>query len=98
MVSIRPKRRFGQNFLHDHNVTGYILNLDKPCQKDNVLEIGPGTGVLTEGLVTSGASVNAIEIDSNLCDLLSAKFRNDTNFILHQYDILQFNLKELKKS
>ncbi len=98
MVSIRPKKRFGQNFLHDQNVTGDILDLVKPCQEDNVLEIGPGTGVLTEGLVTSGASVNAIEIDSNLCNLLSAKFRNDTNFILYQCDILQFDLKELKKS
>ena len=98
MVSIRPKKRFGQNFLHDQNVTGDILDLVKPCQEDNVLEIGPGTGVLTEGLIQSGAVINAVEIDRNLCRLLSEKFQNNTNFILHQCDILQFDLKELKKT
>ena len=96
--SIRPKKRFGQNFLRDQNVIRSILALVKPCQEDNVLEIGPGTGVLTEGLIQSGAVINAVEIDRNLCRLLSEKFQNNTNFILHQCDILQFDLKELKKT
>lgn len=96
--SIRPKKRFGQNFLRDQNVIRSILALVKPCQEDNVLEIGPGTGVLTKGLIQSGAVINAVEIDRNLCRLLSEKFQNNTNFILHQCDILQFDLKELKKA
>lgn len=97
MDSIRPKRRFGQNFLLDQDVARFILDLVKPYQEDNVLEIGPGTGALTEGLIKSGAVIKAVEIDNNLCDLLSKKFQNDTNFILHHCDILQFDLKELKK-
>ena len=98
IASIQPRKKFGQNFLRDQDVARDILDLVRPRQEDNVLEIGPGTGALTEGLVTSGAAINAIEIDSNLCDLLSEKYKNNTNFVLHQCDILKFDLKKLKKN
>ena len=60
--------------MRDQNVIRSILALVKPCQEDNVLEIGPGTGVLTEGLIQSGAVINAVEIDRNLAEILNERF------------------------
>ncbi len=63
---LRPKHRFGQNFLHDGNHMRRILDAAGLSAGDVVLEVGPGTGALTERLLESGARVLAVEIDADL--------------------------------
>ena len=63
---IRPKHRFGQNFLHDHNQLKKLVEAATIRPNEVVVEIGPGTGTLTETLVEAGAQVIACEIDLDM--------------------------------
>ncbi len=63
---IRPKHRFGQNFLHDHNMLRKLVEAAGVRPGEVVLEVGPGTGTLTETLVEAGATVIACEIDPDM--------------------------------
>ena len=69
-----PRKRFGQHFLIDPTSIDRIHRLISANDSDQVLEIGPGHGSLTRGLIDSGADVLAIEIDSDLVDELRIKF------------------------
>ena len=62
----RPRKRFGQNFLQNHHVIDEILRSLHPQPTDNVLEIGPGLGALTQPLLRMLNSLTAIEIDTDL--------------------------------
>lgn len=68
---IRPKHRLGQNFLHDHNQLRRILDAASPKRGGLVLEIGPGTGTLTEALLEAEADVVACELDKDMAAILS---------------------------
>ena len=64
---LRPKKKFGQNFLHDGNHMARIMERGSAVgEEDVVLEVGPGTGALTERLVDAGARVVAVEIDRDM--------------------------------
>ena len=63
---IRPKHRFGQNFLHDRNQLRKLIEAAGVKPGEVVLEVGPGTGTLTEELVAAGATVIAAEIDPDM--------------------------------
>ena len=52
---LHPKHRLGQNFLHDHNQLQRIVEAAQITPDDQVLEVGPGTGTLTEALLDAGA-------------------------------------------
>lgn len=74
---LRPKKRFGQNFLVDAKAAQRIARLcvleqtgTAPSQRPRVLEIGAGTGALTAALLAQGADVTALEIDPELVALL----------------------------
>lgn len=67
---LRPKKKFGQNFLHDGNQMRRILDAAEVAPGDVVLEVGPGTGALTERLLDAGARVIAVEIDRDLEPIL----------------------------
>jgi 16S rRNA (adenine1518-N6/adenine1519-N6)-dimethyltransferase len=67
---LRPRKRFGQNFLHDKNQLRKLVAAASLAPGDVVLEVGPGTGTLTEALLEQGAEVVACEIDRDLADLL----------------------------
>jgi len=71
---LRPRHRFGQNFLHDQNVLRKLVDASGVAAGDLVLEVGPGTGALTEALLERGASVVACEIDRDLASLLRDRF------------------------
>ena len=62
----RPRKRFGQNFLQNHHFIDQILRAFHPLPADNVLEIGPGLGALTQPLLRVLDSLTAIEIDTDL--------------------------------
>ena len=63
-------KRFGQNFLIDHNIARKIIGLAAIQPHETVLEIGPGRGILTRGLCAEARTVIAIEIDRQLARLL----------------------------
>ncbi len=67
---LRPKKSLGQNFLHDQNHLRRILAAAEVGGGDLVLEVGPGTGVLTEPLLRAGARVVAVELDRELASIL----------------------------
>ncbi len=91
----RARKRFGQNFLHDAGVIDHILRAIFPREGERLLEIGPGQGALTEGLVSSGAQLDVIELDKDLIPLLKLRFGLKPNFCLHEGDALQFDFATL---
>lgn len=77
---IRPAKQRGQNFVIDANTVRRIVRLADVGPGDSVLEVGPGLGSLTLGLLATGAEVIAVEIDPVLADALPstvAEFRPD---------------------
>jgi 16S rRNA (adenine1518-N6/adenine1519-N6)-dimethyltransferase len=68
-----PRKRFGQNFLHDKNQLAKVVAAASIERGDLVLEVGPGTGTLTEALLEAGATVIASEIDTDLADLVESR-------------------------
>jgi 16S rRNA (adenine1518-N6/adenine1519-N6)-dimethyltransferase len=71
-AGVRPTKTLGQNFLHDPNTIRRIVRTAELRPDDHVLEIGPGLGSLTLGLLEAGVGVTAIEIDPVLAQLLPA--------------------------
>lgn len=71
---LRPKRSLGQNFLHDQNHIRRLVDASGAADGDLVLEVGPGTGALTECLMERGCPVVACELDDDLADLLRDRF------------------------
>ena len=65
-LDVRPTKKLGQNFVHDPNTVRRIVELAKIGPDDVVLEVGPGLGSLTLGLLATGARVVAVEIDPKL--------------------------------
>ena len=74
-LGLRPTKTRGQNFVHDPNTVRRIVQLSEITPDDQVLEIGPGLGSLTLGLLETGASVTAIEIDELLAPRLEQTVR-----------------------
>ncbi len=86
---LHPRKRFGQNFLHDGNKLREILCAAEVRPGQTVLEVGPGTGVLTEEMLEAGARVVAVEIDHNMCDILRHRIGPDSDrFQLIHADVM----------
>ena len=67
----RPRKRFGQNFLHDESVISRIASSIRAAPGQTVVEIGPGRGALTKALMASldsNARFMAIELDRDLLE------------------------------
>ncbi len=73
-AGLRPQRRFSQNFLVDVEVLEAILDAAGASPGRSVLEIGPGLGILTGGLLAAGAAVTAVELDRGMVEHLAAAF------------------------
>lgn len=65
-----PRKRFGQNFLHDTGVIGQIVASIRLSRTDNLLEIGPGLGALTEPLLAEVDGMTVVELDRDLAAML----------------------------
>jgi 16S rRNA (adenine1518-N6/adenine1519-N6)-dimethyltransferase len=85
----RPRKRFGQHFLHDPRVLARILDSIAPQRGEVLVEIGPGEGALTRRLLERVETVQAIELDRDLAAALAAEFPQ--SLILHQADALEFD-------
>ena len=93
---ISAKKRFGQNFLHDKNIIRQIVRASKPENK-NIIEVGPGPGLLTKILLESGTkSIFAIEKDESFLPILNnLKKESLTKFDFLIADILKVDLDNL---
>ena len=85
----------GQNFLIDRNALDAIIAAAGVCEGQRILEIGPGLGVLTEAMLSTGASVLAIEKDSRLASRLAESLGNPDRLNVIQADALEMDLDEL---
>ena len=70
LLDVTPTKKLGQNFVHDGNTVRRIVQVAGVQRGETVLEIGPGLGSLTLGLLEAGASVIAVEIDRRLAEQL----------------------------
>jgi 16S rRNA (adenine1518-N6/adenine1519-N6)-dimethyltransferase len=87
-----PRKRFGQHWLKNQVVLDQIVAAAELDGGDRILEIGPGTGLLTQKLLPLAAAVTAVEVDHDLCQLLARKFQAHDNFLLLQESILSVDL------
>ena len=79
---IKPKKSLGQNFLIDKNILNKIANIGNISKEDKVLEIGPGTGNLTEYIIKANPkAIVVIEKDFRLVKILEKKFKNQIKII-----------------
>jgi 16S rRNA (adenine1518-N6/adenine1519-N6)-dimethyltransferase len=83
-----PRHRFGQNFMIDQNLVRVIADAAAPAAGELVIEVGPGTGTLTEELLSRGVDVVAVEIDRDLAKLLRELFGSEPGFKLIEGDAL----------
>lgn len=94
----KVKKSLGQNFLSDPNYIAKIISAVDPLPDDQIIEIGPGRGALTENLVESGATVIGIELDRDLIQPLQVKFADRRNFQIIEQDALTVDFNELLKT
>jgi 16S rRNA (adenine1518-N6/adenine1519-N6)-dimethyltransferase len=90
-----PRKRFGQNFLHDHTIIYNIISSIQAKPDQRWVEIGPGQGALTEPLLKQGVSLEVVELDRDLVALLREKFKQYPNLKIHSADALRFDFSAL---
>lgn len=87
-----PKKSLGQNFITDRNLLNRIVDVAEISDVDEVLEIGPGLGTLTEILAEEARRVVAVELDDRLLPLLRERLDSKSNVHLIHGDILEQDL------
>ena len=91
----RPNKGLGQNYLIDGNIIDIIIRTAEISQNDQLLEIGPGLGALTQTLVTTGAPLTAIEKDPAMATHINHTFQS---VVLIEQDVLDVDLNYLFSS
>jgi 16S rRNA (adenine1518-N6/adenine1519-N6)-dimethyltransferase len=100
MSNVHAKKHLGQHFLKSERALHDIIKAGQVTAADTVLEIGPGTGALTNFLVGLAAKTIAIEKDRDLIPVLEetfAKYIADGSFELIEADVLKFDPMTLKE-
>jgi 16S rRNA (adenine1518-N6/adenine1519-N6)-dimethyltransferase len=90
----RARKRFGQHFLTDRHYLGRIVAAIDPKPGDAMVEIGPGTGLLTDELAERVQRLHVVEIDRDLAAGLRARFAPD-RVVVHEADALEFDFTTL---
>jgi 16S rRNA (adenine1518-N6/adenine1519-N6)-dimethyltransferase len=90
-TSHRPRKRFGQHFLHDPRVLARIVDAIAPAPGEFIVEIGPGEGALTAPLLARAKRMDAIELDRDL----AARLRGMPGLTVHEGDALEFDFARL---
>lgn len=94
MKKYNHKKKYGQNFLDSKDLLENIrtvINLNK--EVDNVIEIGPGQGYLTDMLIENAKSLVSYEIDKDLIPYLSNRYKDKNNFLLINQDFMTVDIK-----
>ncbi len=92
---LRPRKSLGQHFLTDRRVLQRILAAVSPSPAHTIIEVGAGSGALTQGLAASGARVIAVEIDGALHSRLRERLTSQANVIPVCADVLALSPEEL---
>jgi 16S rRNA (adenine1518-N6/adenine1519-N6)-dimethyltransferase len=94
---IKPRKSLGQNFLTDQNIVRKIIDTFNTFPCDIILEIGPGTGALTDYLIKNDVLLYAVELDNRALELLSEKYPHNRypKFNLIESDILDIDLQNI---
>ena len=92
MRFVTPKKSLGQHFLNDLSIAKKIVESLSPCQ--NILEIGPGTGILTQFLLKKNNNLKLVEIDNESVNFLILELKINKSIIYNQ-DFLNLDLSKL---
>jgi 16S rRNA (adenine1518-N6/adenine1519-N6)-dimethyltransferase len=92
LSSHRPRKRFGQHFLHERGVLERIVEAVAPAKDDFIVEIGPGEGALTKALLAKVPKIEVIELDRDLAARLE-----DERIVVHQADALEFDFGQFPR-
>lgn len=92
-LSLTPSRALGQNFLIDPEISAWIVDQLRPSIKDVVIEVGPGTGALTEHLVGRVKKLVLVEVDGRLARYLQEKFAERDDVEVIKADAVQLDLR-----
>lgn len=93
-MKYKAKKRFGQNFLNDVKILERIVDIANVDKQTLVIEIGPGQGALTEGLIKKAKKVLAYEIDVDLIRYLKLHFRESDNLEIIEGDFLNRDIEK----
>lgn len=94
MQKFEHKKSLGQNFLTNTEIIKDIVKNAHLTNKDTIIEIGPGEGILTQSLAEKSKKVIAIEIDDRLIPILNEKFKDAKNVEIVHDGILNINMVE----
>lgn len=94
-MSHRPRKRFGQNFLHDAQVIHAIVAAIAPRPGEHLVEIGPGRGALTRMLLAECGRLDVVELDRDLVEHLRQQFAAEDRLRIHSGDAMKFDFCSL---
>ncbi|MGN6789657.1 MAG: 16S rRNA (adenine(1518)-N(6)/adenine(1519)-N(6))-dimethyltransferase RsmA [Rhodanobacteraceae bacterium] len=94
-MSARPKKHYGQHFLHERGVIERIVAAIAPRPDDRIVEIGPGEGALTLPLLRAAGRMIAIELDTDLIEPLRARAASVGELEIVHADVLKVDLTAL---
>ena len=92
--SVRPRKRFGQHFLHDPNIIRKIIDAIQPRSDDLFVEVGPGRGAITRPLAEAVKRLDVIEIDRDLAAALKDQ-NSHGNVTVYRADVMNFAFETL---
>ena len=87
-------KSLGQNFLINNDIVKATINALDLKKDDEILEIGPGLGALSEQILSNDCYLTAIEIDKNMVDILENTFSDNKKFTIVNQDILKFDIAD----
>ncbi|WCN08353.1 16S rRNA (adenine(1518)-N(6)/adenine(1519)-N(6))-dimethyltransferase RsmA [Marinomonas mediterranea] len=91
----KARKRFGQNFLHDMGIIRRIVACIAPKEGQRVVEIGPGKGALTEGIISATKSMDVVELDRDLIPILKVNLFKYPDLRVHEADAMKFDFRQL---
>ncbi len=92
----KARKRFGQNFLHDHGVIRHIVASIAPKKGQRLVEIGPGKGALTEGIISITERMDVVELDRDLIPILKVNLFRFPELTVHEADAMKFDFTSLR--
>ena len=95
---IKAQKKYGQNFLTDDGVLDEIVEAAGVCDRDHIVEIGPGLGALTKRLAEKASHVTAIEIDTQMIPVLDEVLEGFDNTRVICADVLKTDMKEIAET
>ena len=92
---LRPRKRFGQHFLHDRGVIARIVESVRIGSEETLVEIGPGRGALTPSLLARCRLLHLVELDRDLARILEKSYDDESRVTVHQQNVLTFDFRAL---